>query len=301
MPVTCEGSGQGGRLQRGVLYPRAMSEMTAADRALYGARQSFVQFAEVVYGATRFVREGSEADGDRERAASRLVPVSLVDNYVASVADHLLAWAQKAGHGADEPILRLSLYSDYTLLRPVLESLAAAIWILGPDDRDQRVKHAVVLANVERAKGQKYVQDLAAAGTPDGDLKGSIAALDRDLRAVCARMELDAERLLGGALDPSSLTRKASQYVPGPTLDLFRHWAICSAHAHAQMMTVLTRASRTEGNGPRGDWTYAEADSENLEEVVRFIGMLLNILVDLLNRRGFVLDRSTPPAPPSSS
>ena len=62
-------------------------------------------------------------------------------------------------------------------------------------------------------------------------------------------------------------------------------------------MTVLTHAQRTQGDGPHGDWTYAEASSENLAALVKFIGKLLNVLVDLLNRRGFVLDRSLSPHP----
>lgn len=279
-----------------------MSTLSPDDVAILQHRDSFIRFATHINSATSFVRAGSDADSDRELTQSRTVPVSLVDGFVASITDHLTAWAEKAGYDAREPILRLSLYSDYTLFRPVIESLASLIWVLAPDSQLDRIKHAVTLANVERARGRRFVESLAAAGTPDEEMARSIAALDGDLRGVCARAGLDPARLLdANGLDPSSLTRKVSQFVPGPTLDVFRHWATCSAHAHAQLMTTLTRATRTQGVGVHGDFTYAEANSEHLAELVRFIARLLDIMVGLLNKRGHVLDTANPPDPRHSA
>lgn len=265
--------------------------LSEADRTIFSARDGFRAFTQHVYSTDRFVAEDSDAARDREAAGNDVIPTALVDGYVSSIVDHLQAWVDKTGGRSPEPQLWLSLYSDYTLFRPVLESLAAAIWILGPNSTVERVKNAVKLAATEHEKARQYVEGLRRANRPDEESERVNDALGRLVREVCTRMDFEADRIVGVTVDPSALPRKASRFVPGSDAKFHRLWSVCSAHAHAQLFSVLRHASRTEIEGHRGAGTYAEVDSETFAEVVAFTGDALNVLVTLLNRRGFVLER----------
>ncbi len=266
--------------------------LSEADRIIFGARDGFQSFTQHVYSTNRFVADHSDAAGDREAAGNDVIPTALVDGFILSIVDHLQAWVDKTGGRSAEPQLWLSLYSDYTLFRPVLESLAAAIWILGPDSTDERVKNAVKLAATDHEKARQYVETLRRANRPDVESERVNDALGRLIRQVCARMDFDADRIVGVTVDPSALPRKASRFVPGSDSKFHRLWSVCSAHAHAQLFSVLAPRVSDGDRGVSRAGTYAEVDSEAFAEVVAFTGDALNVLVTLLNRRGFVLERA---------
>jgi len=98
-------------------------------------------------------------------------------------------------------------------------------------------------------------------------------------------------------VEPSTLPDKASRFIPGSDKKFYRLWALCSAHAHAQLFTVMRHGARSAGTGPHGDWTYVEADSEAFAEVVRFTADGLSVLSKLLNTRGHSLDAGAGPRP----
>jgi hypothetical protein len=271
-----------------------------ADQTILSAREGMKAFAALVYRSHRFVAPGSDAADDRVLSGSDVVPGTVVDGFVSAIVDHLQAWVDKTGGREEEPAMWLSLYSDYTLFRPVLESLAAAVWVLGPKDGRERVKNATRLLATELSQGKKFADRVRRSGQPDEEAEKVNRGLDRILTEVCTKMGFDKTKM-SLPVDPSSLPDKASRFIPGSNKQFYRLWAICSAHAHAQLFAVMRHGARSAGTGPHGDWTYVEADSEMFAEVVRFTADGLNVLSNLLNERGHSLDAEAGPRPGSDS
>lgn len=267
-----------------------------ADHAILNAREGMKAFAALIYRSHRYVAPGSDAANDRALSGSDVVPVTVVDGFVSAIVDHLQAWVDKTGGREEEPAMWLSLYSDYTLFRPVLESLAAAVWVLGPTDGRERVKNATKLLATELSQGKKYADRVRRSGQPDEEAEKVNRGLERIVREVCIKMGFD-EKQMTRPVEPSTLPDKASRFIPNSDKKFYRLWAICSAHAHAQLFTVMRHGARTAGTGPHGDWTYVEADSEAFAEVVRFTADGLNVLSSLLNKRGHSLDAEAGPRP----
>lgn len=266
-----------------------VTRLSNADADIVNLRRAFLDFVEVVGDGTRIVEKGSDAAGDEAATGNRIIPYAIVDGQLMAVLDHLRAWADKLAGSGVKDTYSLNLYADYTLFRPVLESLASAIWMLGPDEREQRIKNALKVAATELRLTKMYTDALRRAGTPDEGSEENTALLEGAIRFTSASTGADASKTLSFVIDPSELPRKAQRFVGGRGQDFYRYWAMCSAHAHAQIFGVLRHASRTEHDGPDGRWTYAEMDSENFAAMLHFVSKALNVLVELLNKRGHSL------------
>lgn len=171
-------------------------------------------------------------------SGSDIVPRAIVDGVVSAIVDHLQAWVDKTGGREEDPAMRLSLYSDYTLFRPVLESLAGAVWILGPPDSRERVKKTTKLFATELVQAEKYAAHMRRSGSPDEEAERTNRGLRHIFNEVCNRMSFPVKGM-SIPVDPSTLPNKASRFVPGSDKKFYRLWAICSAHAHAQLFTVM--------------------------------------------------------------
>lgn len=271
-----------------------------ADTVIINSREAMRKFAALIYRSHRFIAPDSDAANDARLSGSDIVPVNVVDGFVSAIVDHLQAWVDKTGGHEGEPQLWLSLYSDYTLFRPVLESLAAAIWVLGPDDSRERIKNATKLLATELSQSKRFADRVRRAGHPDALTDQVNAGPEHIVHDVCIRMGFD-ERQINRPVDPSTLPDKASRFIPGGNNAFYRLWSICSAHAHAQLFAVMRHGARTAGSGPHGGWTYVEADSESFAELIKFAGDGLNVLSTLLNRRGHSLDAESGPRPGGST
>lgn len=269
-----------------------VNRLSDADADIVNLRRAFLGFVQAVDASDRIVEKGSDAAGDEAATANRVIPYAIVDGQLMAVLDHLRAWADKLAGGGVKDTYSLNLYADYTLFRPVLESLASAIWMLGPDERDMRIKNALKVASTELRLTKMYTEALSRAGTPDEDSDESSALLEEAIRFTCESIGADASRVLAASIDPSELPRKAQRFVGGRGQDFYRYWAMCSAHAHAQLFGVLRHASRTEHGMPGHRWTYAEMDSDNFAAMLHFVNKALNVLVELLNKRGHSLRAS---------
>ena len=277
-----------------------LTPVTEADFVILGAREGMKQFAALVYRSHRYVAPDSDAAKDRELSGSDIVPVTVVDGFVSAIVDHLQAWVDKTGGREEDTAMWLSLYSDYTLFRPVLESLAAAVWVLGPTDGRERVKNATKLLATELSQAKKYADRVRRSGSPDEEAEKLNRGLERIFNEVCDTMGFDKKQM-SRPVDPSTLPDKASRFIPGSDKKFYRLWAVCSAHAHAQLFTVMRHGARSVGSGPLGDWTYVEANSDAFAELVRFTADGLTVLSKLLNERGHSLDPGVGPRPGSGS
>lgn len=222
-------------------------------------------------------------------AGNVIVPHSIVAGLVGAVADHLSAWAELADSPKGDELL-LHLQADYTLFRPVLEGLVEVIWILDGADSATRIRRALEIARIEYKHGLKLTSALNKARTPDEKTGQGIAALGRIIRSTAEAIGADADSFVNAPLiDPSSITKKIAQRVPGPTLRTYRYWAITSAHAHGQLITTLRYAIETQLPAPEASGALFEPDEELLAELIEFVAELLGIATDQLNTQGYEL------------
>jgi hypothetical protein len=247
-------------------------------------------WAEHVRASAHAIKPGSDAEADRALAGGGgIIPTGAIEALCGSVSDHLLAWNDKVLDGADPPLVRLSFYADFTLLRPVLEALAWLIWCLAPEESKERVRRAIEFENVELEYGRRLATQLASAGTPERGLSDTYSRLEKVLVDAAKSAGLDPDKLLGKSRDVSAILRAVGSVVPGPTLETLRWWALASAHAHTQLVTVLFHAELSHRKHPAGPYIYAEVDTTVLAGLCAHITKTLNVAVGLLNRRGYAL------------
>ena len=265
-----------------------MAKRSALD-TLGGAVSGFRDFAATVKAGVPVARPGSVAEEDQRLAGNVIVPHGIVVGLVGAVADHLSAWAELADSPKHGELL-LHLQADYTLFRPVLEGLVEVIWILDGTDSSTRIRRALEIARIEYMHGLKLTSALNKAGTPDEKTSQGIAALGRIIRSTADALGEDASSFASAPLiDPSAITKKIAQRVPGSTLRTYRYWAITSAHAHGQLITTLRYAVETQLPAPHESGALFEPDEGLLAELIEFIVELLAIAVELLNAQGYEL------------
>jgi len=239
----------------------------------------------------RSVLPESNAASDIALTGTDIVPKGIIEGLLGSVSDHLDAWVNLVDRGGDDPVMQLHLFADFTMLRPVVEALASIVWVLGDERQELRIRRALLIGNAELRHTQRFLDALNAAGLSDDALAYSSTNLEELLVEAAESAGLAPTKALPAQpTDPTAIVRGAGQYVRGPSLDTFRHWALCSSHAHGQIVGVLTHASRTIGASADGSlYSHAEVDTRHLAETLRFIGdKLLPTAVNLLNKRGFI-------------
>ncbi len=74
-------------------------------------------------------------------------------------------------------------------------------------------------------------------------------------------------------------------------MQTFNYWAITSAHAHGQFITTLRHAIETPPSTPQMGGALYEPDEELIADLIKFIGKLLEIAINLLNEQGYELRR----------
>lgn len=280
------------RVQRPLRSPSGVSSVDSKALAtIGGAIGGFRDFATAISQAVSRPAPGSIVEGDQEVTGSKLVPHGIVAGLMNSVADHLDAWVEKAAD-PDGTTVRLHLFSDYTLFRPVLEGLVEVVWILDGTDAYTRIRRALEVAKIEYTHGVALTSALNKAGTPDEKLSAGILALGRTIRATSTKIGLDPDAFIKARLiDPSTLTKKIAGRVPGSTLQTLSYWALTSAHAHGQLISALRFAVETPLEVPHDGGALFEPDEARVANLVEFVGKLLNIAIGLLNEQGYQLVR----------
>ena len=203
-----------------------------ALQALGDAVGSLMDFSKWLHdNDARNVAAGSDLEADVGRSGSDLIPKELVESLLVVANDHLHAWLTLVNQGEEEPLLSLHVSADLTLLRPVIEGFASIIWILGNESQDVRLRRALNVSVAELRQLQRYLTALSKANIPDADLQEASNRYGEALLEATERAGLNPLKTLPErAVDPSSIMRGAGQFVPGPQLDVYRHWAIASSH-----------------------------------------------------------------------
>lgn len=261
---------------------------TSPIETLGGAVGGFREFAAAVKAGVPGVAPGSNAELDERMAANPVIPHGIVTGLIGAAADHLGAWAELADSPKDSTLL-LHVNADYTLFRPALEALTEVIWILDGDTSEARIERALEVAKIEYKHGVALTSALNKASTPDEETSAGVVMLGNVIKSSAERISLDVDAFMDArSVDPSSLTKKIANRVPGPTLRTLRYWAITSAHAHGQLISTLRFAIET----PQERGALYEPDEALIAELVLFIKELLDIAITMLNEQGYRLSKA---------
>lgn len=256
---------------------------TEAGQQLLLARFTFAHFSNDYFHSTPFVLAGGDAEEDQRTSGSDHIPNRVVEGFAASVADHVRAWCRATAPTYDDPRPFVYVYADYTLWRAVLESIAAAIWIVGPETSRERIERATRVAIYEWKKS-------APVPRFSGETDASATRLYEEQRAViervCDQVGFSFDSLAKKGAEPSKVVRAAREYLGREGDDFSYWWTICSRYAHAQSLTVMLRGVRTRVESPHGQVVDVTTDETLLAELVEFARNATEGLVELLVRRG---------------
>lgn len=227
----------------------------------------------------------SDAANDEALAGSDHVPNRLVEGFIASAADHLMAWLRASEPPAGESSPLLHLYADDSLWRATLESLASGIWLLAPPLSDERIRRGLIRALYE----WKVAAPVERPGRPTDETATRVQTeLHGIIERVCSRMGWQVTDLDQRRFGPTQIIRCAQQHLGSDGSDLFCWWTICSRYARAQSLTVILRARRTHFYTPHGGAMDAETDEALVAELVEFAAGILNSFFALTRERGLL-------------
>lgn len=178
--------------------------------------------------------DGSELRGDELRlpklsvekrsAATKTDPLSLMSP--AHQADNGIQMFHNLMRALDSMVLsddragmRLHLSAEFVLIRALLEAANTALWVLGPEESDERIARSLRLRYAEISYSRKLAMKFTELAGPDAQdafiaqqefVDGQLA--DRATMATDAGLEV---RRATRPVSPSTLASEAGTYVPG--------------------------------------------------------------------------------------
>lgn len=139
----------------------------------------------------------------------------------------------------DRTELRLHLSAEFTLIRALLEAATTAVWILGPDDSDERIRRTLRLRYSELSYSRKLA--IRFAELTEADVASELSAQEEfvdgqvsDLVAMAVKAGLEAREVMR-PVAPGTIAAQAGSYVSelGPALTYW-YWSTASSIAHGE-------------------------------------------------------------------
>ena len=191
-------------------------------------------------------------------------------------------------------------HADYSLLRAMMESLATAVWILGPEDSRQRVTRIFRLAALESKEFDQYVKrvDRMSDGMhPEhrAGLRHTHQSEDTRLRSLAIAAGLDTKFIFAReTITRTAILEQAAEYIPQlHPVDAWGLWSLCSGLAHGQRMYATGLSNRSEV--AFFDETVETTLSASGSVLIRFVDAvwwMLESAVELYNIRASAADQA---------
>lgn len=137
----------------------------------------------------------------------------------------------------------------FPVTRAALVGSSQAVWLLAPDDSDQRVRRGLVIAAQEHRDHGDFLADYLEGDSLEGEFTETVLASGRRHLAEIRGRQKAAERLLGGR-PPSatSMMRQAAEHLSATGMDdpwqrraLTYEWRLSSAAAHTRLWPLFVR------------------------------------------------------------
>ena len=171
------------------------------------------------------VHPGSSLSGD-DRASDPYQVSHVVHMCLTAAVDHL--------HAAKVLVVdssQVNLAAPATLARGALETLAAAYWVLGPKERDERVARAL-------RWHVKNMWDSNTALKPRGLTRRPLDEMLKRVLAVADRRGLEGKPISGGYTSTDAV-KYADEQLTDLTLGVLFPWRIASGLAHGRPWAYL--------------------------------------------------------------
>lgn len=133
----------------------------------------------------------------------------------------------------------MHMYAPYSLARAALENACAAVWLLAPEDRAERILRRMRFA-AQDIRGGEDAKSLVGATGP----RSKAERLD-EVRAMARRRGIN-EKAAVQRVGYGEIVELAGDTQPGGTLPFVFTWRMCSAIAHGDFWATINVVSREE-------------------------------------------------------
>lgn len=134
----------------------------------------------------------------------------------------------------------MHMYAPYSLVRAAVENACAAVWLLAPDDRAERIRRRLRFAALD-IKGGEAVKELV--GTP-GRPRSEEARLE-ELREIARRRGVDPKSAVR-RVTYGEIVEAAGETMSGGKVPFVLTWKMCSAIAHGDLWATINMVNREE-------------------------------------------------------
>jgi len=188
--------------------------------------------------------------------------------------------------------LTVHLSAEYAIIRALLEAVSAALWVLGPDDSDTRVLHALQMRFSELQFAKKLPKRFAELNGDDPKefATPEIKFIDgqlQDLKKITSNAGLDWGDV-AKETSPSSLIIGGAMYAPDVgSAVAFWYWSTASSLAHGEPsnMTELSDLSLIGVDFRNEPVALAEPSLVSILAYFKVTITLINAAHALWNRR----------------
>lgn len=142
------------------------------------------------------------------------------------------------------------MFAPYSLVRAALENASAAVWMLQPPRRTDRLARRLRFAVTDIRNGEQVKQ---LTGQP-----GPRSEQDRmdEVRAIASRAGIDETAVKRGATYSEIVKAVGDASGPAATM-IYLSWKLCSGIAHGDFWTTWSAAQRVELPGaPEGTGSF---------------------------------------------
>lgn len=154
----------------------------------------------------------------------------------------------------------IHMYASYALIRAALENASAAVWMLHPGSRTERVTRRLRFCALDVRSGERALRPLGNAG-----LRPERERLD-ELRDIARRAGANAEMAVRRVGYGEIVEESGKALASGSQATMFV-WRLCSGITHGDFWTTINAAERVELPGAPAEMVSLKitADVEKLE------------------------------------
>ncbi len=169
-------------------------------------------------------------------------------SHLACLRESLFHWT-----GSDQVEARIHTHGQFSLVRGALENASRAVWMLEPDDPDERLLRRLQLEWKESCQ-QDSVRDLMGAlmGGPRKSTKDRLEGLTALLPPATTDPDKikSKHRAIKNGPDYVIIVKAAGKHVPSGSSQHLVIWRACSALAHGDYRGTMGYTAREVHPGP---------------------------------------------------
>lgn len=213
---------------------------------------------------------------------SHVTPAAIADHAIGTFHNLMRAFDSMV-IGDDRASMRLHLSAEFVLIRALMEAATTALWLLGPDESDERITRALRLRRTELNFSKQLALNFHKHSgiDDDGVMEAQTTFIDgqmEDLVTMADRAGIQRTAWKQSAT-PMAVALGAAEYVPDlGSAVTYWYWSTASSIAHAEPANMYLLADlRFIGVDVR-DEPVAHADPsassiwKHLDVAMRLIG-----------------------------